>query len=151
MPGPEKSIHILHLLLAFKESETLWGKPCNKVGTNTGNDVSHLIGRHGESLYAINYIASILVNKGKDDFKRVCIDVEDYRKHREENLIAMANRAASRVAKYKRPVSLDPMPAYERRIIHSALQSNRNVVTESQGVEPNRCVIVKTRPYVKKF
>lgn len=117
----------------------------------TGNDVSHLIGRHGESLYAINYIASILVNKGKDDFKRVCIDVEDYRKHREENLIAMANRAASRVVKYKRPVSLDPMPAYERRIIHSALQSNRNVVTESQGVEPNRCVIVKTRPYVKKF
>ena len=117
----------------------------------TGNDVSHLIGRHGESLYAINYIASILVNKGKDDFKRVCIDVEDYRKHREENLIAMANRAASRVAKYKRPVSLDPMPAYERRIIHSALQSNRNVVTESQGVEPNRCVIVKTRPDVKKF
>ena len=63
----------------------------------------------------------------------------------------MANRAASRVAKYKRPVSLDPMPAYERRIIHAALQSNRNVVTESQGIEPNRCVIVKTKPYVKKF
>ena len=117
----------------------------------SGNDVSHLIGRHGDSLYAINYLASILINKGKEDYKRVYIDVEDYRKHREENLVAMANRAASRVAKYKRPVSLDPMPAYERRIIHSALQSNRNVVTESQGIEPNRCVIVKTRPYVKKF
>jgi spoIIIJ-associated protein len=117
----------------------------------SGNDVSHLIGRHGDSLYAINYIASILVNNGKEDYKRVYIDVEDYRKHREENLVAMANRAASRVAKYKRPVSLDPMPAYERRIIHSTLQSNRNVVTESQGIEPNRCVIVKTRPYVKKF
>ena len=117
----------------------------------SGNDVSHLIGRHGDSLYAINYLASILVNKGKEDYKRVYIDVEDYRKHREENLVAMANRAASRVAKYKRPVSLDPMPAYERRIIHSTLQSNRNVVTESQGIEPNRCVIVKTRPYVKKF
>lgn len=117
----------------------------------SGNDVSHLIGRHGDSLYAINYLASIIVNKGKEDYKRVYIDVEDYRKHREENLVAMANRAASRVAKYKRPVSLDPMPAYERRIIHSTLQSNRNVVTESQGIEPNRCVIVKTRPYVKKF
>ena len=117
----------------------------------SGNDVSHLIGRHGDSLYAINYLASILVNKGKEDYKRVYIDVEDYRKHREENLVAMANRAASRVAKYKRPVSLDPMQAYERRIIHSTLQSNRNVVTESQGIEPNRCVIVKTRPYVKKF
>ena len=126
------------------------GVPVIKVNIS-GNDVSHLIGRHGDSLYAINYLASILINKGKEDYKRVYIDVEDYRKHREENLVAMANRAASRVAKYKRPVSLDPMPAYERRIIHSALQSNRNVVTESQGIEPNRCVIVKTRPYVKKF
>ena len=117
----------------------------------TGNDVSHLIGRHGDSLYAINYLASIIVNKGKDEFKRVYIDVEDYRKHREETLISIAERAASRVTKYKRPVSLDPMPAYERKIIHSALQSNRNVVTESQGIEPNRCVIVKTKPYVKKF
>ena len=117
----------------------------------SGNDVSHLIGRHGDSLYAINYLASILVNKGKEDYKRVYIDIEDYRKHREETLVSIANRAASRVAKYKRPVSLDPMPAYERRIIHSTLQSNRNVVTESQGIEPNRSVIVKTRPYVKKF
>ena len=117
----------------------------------SGNDVSHLIGRHGDSLYAINYLANILVNKGKEDYKRVYIDIEDYRKHREETLISIANRAAARVAKYKRPVSLDPMPAYERRIIHSALQSNRNVVTESQGIEPNRCVIVKVRPYVKKF
>jgi spoIIIJ-associated protein len=117
----------------------------------SGNDVSHLIGRHGDSLYAINYLASILVNKGKYEYKRVYIDVENYRKHREETLVSIANRAASRVTKYKRPVSLDPMPANERRIIHSALQSNRNVVTESQGVEPNRCVVVKTRPYVKKF
>ena len=89
--------------------------------------------------------------KVDEDYKRVYIDIEDYRKHREETLVSIANRAASRVAKYKRPVSLDPMPAYERRIIHSTLQSNRNVVTESQGIEPNRCVIVKTRPYVKKF
>lgn len=117
----------------------------------SGNDVSHLIGRHGESLYAINYLAGIIINKGKEEYKRVYIDVENYRQHREENLISMANRAASRVAKYKRPVSLDPMPAYERRIIHSALQSNRNVVTESQGIEPNRCVVVKVKPYVKKF
>lgn len=126
------------------------GIPVIKVNIS-GNDVSHLIGRHGDSLYAINYLASILVNKGKEDYKRVYIDIEDYRKHREETLVSIANRAAARVTKYKRPVSLDPMPAYERRIIHSTLQSNRNVVTESQGIEPNRSVIVKTRPYVKKF
>lgn len=117
----------------------------------TGNDISHLIGRHGDTLYAINYIASLLVNRNKDEYKRVYIDIENYRKHREESLVAMANRAADRVAKYKRPVALDPMPASERRIIHSALQSNRNVVTESQGVEPNRSVVIKTRPYVKKI
>ena len=117
----------------------------------SGNDVSHLIGRHGETLYAINYIASLLVNRNRNEFKRVYIDVDNYRKHREETLVSIANRAAERVAIYKRPVSLDPMPASERRIIHSALQSNRNVVTESQGEEPNRCVVVKTRPYVKKI
>lgn len=117
----------------------------------SGNDVSHLIGRHGETLYAINYIANLLINKNKEDFKRVYIDVENYRKHREETLISIANRTADRVVKYKRPVSLDPMPASERRIIHAALQGNRNVITESQGVEPNRSVVVKIKPYVKKF
>ncbi len=117
----------------------------------TGNDISHLIGRHGDTLYAINYIASLIVNRNKDEYKRVYIDVENYRKHREETLVAIANRAAERVAKYKRPVALDPMPASERRIIHSALQSNRNVITESQGVEPNRSVVIKVKPYVKKF
>lgn len=117
----------------------------------SGKDVSHLIGRHGETLYAINYLASLIINHNKEVYKRVYIDVENYRKHREETLISIANRAAERVAKYKRPVSLDPMPASERRIIHSALQNNRNVITESQGIEPNRCVIVKVKPYVKKF
>jgi spoIIIJ-associated protein len=109
----------------------------------SGNDVSHLIGRHGDSLYAINYLASILVNKGKEDYKRVYIDVEDYRKHREENLVAMANRAASRVAKYKRPVSLDPMPAYERRIIHSYLQTKEGVTTYSLGEGMDRHLVIE--------
>ena len=117
----------------------------------SGNDVSHLIGRHGETLYAINYIASLLINRNKEEFKRVYIDVENYRKHREDTLISIANRAADRVAKYKRPVALDPMPASERRIIHTALQGNRNVITESQGLEPNRSVVIKIKPYVKKF
>ena len=75
----------------------------------------------------------------------------DYRKKREQTLKGIANRAAERVMKYKRPVALDAMPAYERRIIHMALQTNRNVVTESQGYEPNRYVVVKTKPYVKKI
>lgn len=117
----------------------------------TGNDVAYLIGKHGDTLYAINYIANLIVNRDQEVYKRVTIDVGGYRKHREEVLISIANRAASRVAKYKRPVTLDPMPAFERRIIHTALQADGRVVTESQGEEPNRCVVVKIKPYVKKF
>lgn len=117
----------------------------------TGNDVAHLIGKHGDTLQAINYIANTLVNKDKENYVRVNIDIMDYRKKREQTLKGIANRAAERVMKYKRPVALDAMPAYERRIIHMALQTNRNVVTESQGYEPNRYVVVKTKPYVKKI
>ena len=63
----------------------------------------------------------------------------------------MAERAASRVAKYKRPVSLAPMPACERRVIHAAIQTNPNVESVSQGEEPNRCVVIKVKPYTKVF
>ncbi len=117
----------------------------------TGADVAPLIGHHGDTLNAINYLANLIVNKDKDEYKRVCVDVENYRKHREESLIAMANRTAERVMKYKRQVALDPMSAAERRIIHMALQNHRGVVTESQGEEPNRFIVVKVKPYVKKI
>lgn len=116
-----------------------------------GEDVAYLIGKHGDTLQSITYIANLIVNKDREYYKRVSVDVGDYRKHREETLTAMANRAASRVVKYKRPVSLSSMSAADRRIIHTALQGNSSVVTESQGEEPNRCVVVKLRPYVKKF
>ena len=117
----------------------------------TGEDVAYLIGKYGDTLQALTYVANLIVNKDRDTYKRVFVDVGDYRKHREETLISMANRVASRVAKYKRPVSMEPMSAADRRIIHTALQSNSSVVTESQGEEPNRCVVVKVKPYVKKF
>lgn len=117
----------------------------------TGDDVAYLIGKHGDTLYAINYIANVIVNKDKDTYKRVNIDVSDYKKHREDTLISIANKAAGRVIKYKRPVALDPMPASERRIIHTALQGSTKVTTESQGVDPQRYVVIKLKPYVKKF
>ena len=117
----------------------------------TGEDVAYLIGKYGDTLQELTYVANLIVNKDRDTYKRVFVDVGDYRKHREETLISMANRVASRVAKYKRPVSMEPMSAADRRIIHTALQSNSSVVTESQGEEPHRCVVVKVKPYVKKF
>ncbi len=126
------------------------GQPVVKVDI-TGSDVAYLIGKHGDTLYAINTLAGIIVNRDSENYVRVHIDVSDYRKHREQTLISMANRAASKVAKFKKPVTLAPMPASERRIIHTALQQNAKVITESEGEEPNRCVVVKLKPYVKMF
>ncbi len=114
-----------------------------------GENVGALIGKHGDTLYAISYLANLMINKGREVYKRVVVDVENYRAQREEVLIAMAKRAADRVMRYKRPVQLQPMPATERRIVHAALQSNRMVETESKGEDPNRCVVVKIRPYTK--
>jgi spoIIIJ-associated protein len=117
----------------------------------SGTDVAYLIGKHGDTLYAINTLAGIIANRDAEEYTRVVIDVADYRKHREQTLISMANRAASKVVKFKKPVPMAAMPASERRIIHTALQGNSRVITESEGEEPNRYVVVKPKPYVKVF
>lgn len=108
-----------------------------------GSDVGTLIGRHGETLYAIQYLANLILNQGKKEYTRVSLDIEDYKKDRQAKLISMAKRAADRVMKYKRPVSMDPMPAYERRIVHSALQEYPMLDTASSGEEPRRYVVVR--------
>lgn len=110
-----------------------------------GDDVAFLIGKHGDTLLAINYLCNLIINKDKETYKRVTVDVENYRKKREENLKALANRTATKVIRYKKPISLEPMPAFERRIIHTELQDNQYVETVSQGEEPNRNVIVKLK------
>ncbi|NLN03931.1 MAG: protein jag [Clostridiaceae bacterium] len=111
-----------------------------------GDDVSFLIGRHGDTLQALNYLSNLIINKEKETYRRVIVDVEDYRKKREESLRSLANRTAAKVVKYRRPVSLEPMQAYERRIIHTELQNHDYVETVSQGEEPNRCVTVRLKP-----
>jgi spoIIIJ-associated protein len=111
-----------------------------------GEDVSFLIGRHGDTLQALNYLSNLIINKEKENYRRVIVDVEDYRKKKEENLRSLANRTAAKVVRYRRPVSLDPMQAYERRIIHTELQNHEYVETVSQGEEPNRCVTVRLKP-----
>ena len=126
------------------------GQPVIKVDIS-GTDVAYLIGKHGDTLYAINTLAGIIANRDAEEYTRVVIDVADYRKHREQTLISMANRAASKVVKFKKPVPMAAMPASERRIIHTARQGNSRVITESEGEEPNRYVVVKPKPYVKVF
>lgn len=108
----------------------------------TGKDSGIIIGRRGETLDALQYLTSLVVNKQSDDYKRVTIDIENYRQKREETLVKLADRLADRVVRYRKSVTLEPMNPYERRIIHSTLQNNRLVETHSVGEEPNRKVVI---------
>lgn len=108
----------------------------------TGKDSGIIIGRRGETLDALQYLTSLSINKDKDGYKRVTIDIENYRQKREETLVKLADRLAERVVKYRKNVTLEPMNPYERRIIHSSLQNNRYVETYSVGEEPNRKVVI---------
>lgn len=107
-----------------------------------GKDSAILIGRRGQTLDSLQYLVSLVVNSGDADYIRVIIDTENYRKKREQTLIKLANKLAYKVKKYKKSITLDPMNPYERRIIHSALQSNPYIGTKSQGEEPNRKVVI---------
>lgn len=107
-----------------------------------GDTLGILIGRRGETLDALQYLTSLYVNKGQDQYIRVTLDTENYRAKREEALTRLANRMASRAVKTGRKVVMEPMNPYERRILHSALQQNEAVTTHSEGDEPNRHVVI---------
>ncbi len=111
----------------------------------TGDTLGVLIGRRGETLDALQYLTSLKVNRGQENYTRVTLDTENYRAKREDTLIRLANRMANRAVKTGRRVSLEPMNPYERRIIHSALQQNEAVDTHSEGEEPNRHVVITLR------
>ena len=101
-----------------------------------------LIGKRGQTLDSIQYLLSLVVNKESEEYIRVKVDTEDYRKRRKETLENLAKNIAYKVKRTKRPVSLEPMNPYERRIIHSALQNDKYVTTHSEGEEPFRRVVV---------
>lgn len=110
-----------------------------------GKDIGIIIGRRGETLDSLQYLTSLVVNKNREFYKRVTIDIENYRQKREDTLVKLSERLAERVIKYKKSVTLEPMNPYERRIIHSTLQNNKYVETFSVGEEPNRKVVIKFR------
>ena len=107
-----------------------------------GENMSLLIGRRGETLDALQYLTSLTVNRGREDYLRVSIDTENYRAKREEALRKLAVRMAGRAKKSGKRVALEPMNPYERRILHSALQNDPDVTTHSEGEEPYRRVII---------
>ena len=112
-----------------------------------GEDMGILIGKRGQTLDSLQYLTSLVVNKGKADYIRVKLDTEDYRRRRKETLENLARGIAYKVKKTRKPVVLEPMNPYERRIIHSALQGNKFVETVSEGEEPYRHVVVKLKRY----
>ncbi len=107
-----------------------------------GENISMLIGRRGETLDSVQYLTSLCVNRGRDEYLRVSLDTENYRAKREEALRKLANRMANRAKKSGKRVALEPMNPYERRILHSALQNDPDVTTHSEGEEPYRRVII---------
>lgn len=107
-----------------------------------GRDLGLLIGRRGENLGQFQYLVNLLMNRELDEWVRVIIDVEGYRIRREESLIGLAERVGRQVARNRRPISLEPMPPNERRVVHLTLQNQPDVSTESSGEGPLRRVTI---------
>lgn len=110
-----------------------------------GDSAGQLIGRRGESLDALQMILSLSVNKTPGEYVKIMLDIEDYRSKREESLVRYANKMARTAAKQRKNIKLEPMNPYERRIVHSALQSDTYVTTYSEGEEPYRKVVIAVK------
>ena len=107
-----------------------------------GDDMGILIGKRGQTLDSLQYLTNLAVNKSSENYYRVKVDTEDYRKRRKETLENLAKNIAYKVKRTKRSVALEPMNPFERRVIHSALQNDKFVTTHSEGEEPYRHVVV---------
>lgn len=107
-----------------------------------GDNMGLLIGKRGQTLDSIQYLTSLVVNKGKEKYVRIKVDTENYRQRRKDTLESLAKNIAYKVKRSRRSVALEPMNPYERRIIHSALQNDKFVSTKSEGEEPFRHVVV---------
>jgi len=147
--GDEKTAQIQAFLTGLLAHMGAQAAPKIQVDENgtyqvelVGENLGALIGRRGETLDAIQQLTSYAVNRGAAKRCRIHVDAEHYRAKREESLIRLANKVAGKVVKYRRNVTLEPMNAYERHVIHSALQDNPNVTTYSIGTEPNRRTVV---------
>ena len=108
-------------------------------------NLGFLIGYRGETLYALQNILSAIAGKGINNKVRVILDIEGYKEKREKTLEDLADKMAKTVIKYKKPVTLEPMQAYERKIIHSRLQENSRVETKSVGEEPHRRIVISLK------
>ena len=126
--------------------ETSFDTSENSMDINlSGDDMGLLIGKRGQTLDSVQYLVSLVVNKGEDEYIRIKVDTENYRERRKETLENLAKNIAFKVKRTRRSFALEAMNPYERRIIHSALQNDRYVETYSEGAEPYRHVVVKIK------
>ncbi|MFH7819896.1 RNA-binding cell elongation regulator Jag/EloR [Neobacillus thermocopriae] len=108
----------------------------------SGEKIALLIGKRGQTLNSLQYLTQLVINRHSDQYLTVILDAEDYRNRRSETLIQLANRLAQKAIKTGQDVALEPMPSYERKVIHTALADNKQVKTLSDGVEPHRHVVI---------
>lgn len=117
----------------------------------SGEEMGILIGKRGQTLDSLQYLVSLVVNKESDSYIKVKVDTEDYRERRKATLENLAKNLSYKVKRTRRPVTLEPMNPYERRIIHSALQNDRYVETHSEGDEPYRKVVITLKKREKEY
>ena len=128
----------------YKISQVEWGDGRVRINI-TGKDMGLLIGRKGETLNSLQFMVGLIVNRKRPERIRVVLDVEDYRKKKEESLEALALRLSDRVKKTRKNVVMRPMSSQERRIVHTVLQGDPQVTTYSMGDEPNRKVVISLK------
>lgn len=116
----------------------------------SGDEMGAVIGRRGETLDALQYLTTLAVNKSSEDYYKISLDTENYRSEREKTLQNLALRLAEKAKRNRRNVSLEPMNAYERKIIHSALQDDDMIQTYSVGEEPNRKIIISPKNAIRR-
>lgn len=139
-------LQTLHAMGMKVEIETSYNEAEKELSINMlGEDMGILIGKRGQTLDSLQYLVSLVVNKCTDGYLRVKLDTENYRERRKETLETLAKNIAYKVKRTRKAVSLEPMNPYERRIIHAALQSDKYVVTRSDGEEPFRHVVISLK------
>jgi spoIIIJ-associated protein len=114
----------------------------NVLFSLTGEKIALLIGKRGQTLNSLQYLAQLVINRFEGQYLNITIDAEDYRKRRNDTLIQLAERLAIKAIKTGQNVALEPMPSYERKVIHTALVENRRVKTFSDGSDPHRHIVI---------
>jgi spoIIIJ-associated protein len=150
-PGQMAGLFLRELLVNMEVTAQveIFKRKDNIMLNINGKDLGVLIGKRGQTLDAIQYLVNLAVNKSSIEKERIIVDVEGYRRRREETLRKLAMKLADRVKKERRREVLEPMSPQERRIIHSTLQGNKDVFTYSEGEDPYRHVIISPQDNVK--